>query len=51
MLTIAFSPVYIYQLPEGHRFPMIKYELLPEQLVREGTVSESQFFCAGSFKK
>jgi acetoin utilization deacetylase AcuC-like enzyme len=45
MLKIAYSPVYIYPLPEGHRFPMIKYELLPEQLVREGTVSEDNFFC------
>ncbi|MBK8547241.1 MAG: histone deacetylase [Saprospiraceae bacterium] len=44
MLTIAFSPVYMYQLPQGHRFPMVKYELLPEQLLREGTVSENQFF-------
>jgi acetoin utilization deacetylase AcuC-like enzyme len=45
MLKIAYSPVYIYPLPEGHRFPMIKYELLPEQLLREGTVSEDNFFC------
>lgn len=45
MLKIAYSPVYIYPLPEGHRFPMIKYELLPEQLVREGTVLEDNFFC------
>lgn len=44
MLKIAYSPVYRYSLPEGHRFPMIKYELLPEQLVYEGTVSEDQFF-------
>lgn len=44
MLRISFSPIYRYPLPEGHRFPMIKYDLLPEQLVYEGTVSESQFF-------
>lgn len=44
MLKIAFSPVYIYSLPPGHRFPMVKYELLPEQLIREGTISESQLF-------
>jgi len=44
MLKIAFSPIYKYELPEGHRFPMIKYELLPEQLLYEGTISESQFF-------
>ena len=44
MLKIAFSPIYKYQLPEGHRFPMIKYELVPEQLLYEGTVTESNFF-------
>jgi acetoin utilization deacetylase AcuC-like enzyme len=44
MLRIAFSPIYKYQLPEGHRFPMAKYELLPEQLLYEGTVREAQFF-------
>jgi acetoin utilization deacetylase AcuC-like enzyme len=44
MLKIAYSPVYRYALPEGHRFPMNKYELIPEQLIYEGTVSEAQFF-------
>ncbi len=44
MLKIAFSPVYRYELPEGHRFPMIKYDLLPEQLLYEGTLSEENFF-------
>ena len=44
MLKIAYSPIYQYELPEGHRFPMIKYELLPEQLLYEGTVTEEHFF-------
>lgn len=44
MLRIAYSPVYKYELPDGHRFPMAKYELLPEQLLYEGTVSEANFF-------
>lgn len=44
MLKIAFSPIYQYPLPEGHRFPMIKYELLPEQLLYEGTVTDDNFF-------
>lgn len=43
-MKIAHSPIYKYQLPEGHRFPMIKYELIPEQLLREGTVTSSDFF-------
>ena len=44
MLKIAYSPIYKYPLLEKHRFPMIKYELIPEQLIYEGTVSEDQFF-------
>lgn len=44
MLKIAFSPIYKYELPQGHRFPMEKYELLPEQLLYEGTVEQDNFF-------
>ena len=44
MLKIAFSPIYKYALPAGHRFPMEKYELLPEQLLFEGTATTSNFF-------
>lgn len=44
MLKVAWSPIYKYPLPEGHRFPMAKYELLPEQLLYDGTLSESNFF-------
>lgn len=44
MLKIAWSPVYAHPLPEAHRFPMLKYELLPEQLLYEGTVTQDNFF-------
>lgn len=44
MLKIAWSPVYHHPLPAGHRFPMEKYTLLPEQLLYEGTASEENFF-------
>lgn len=44
MLKIAFHPIYKHPLPEGHRFPMLKYELLPEQLLHEGTCTETNFF-------
>jgi len=44
MLRIAYDPIYVLPLPEGHRFPMAKYELLPEQLVYEGTITEDQLF-------
>ncbi|QNR25002.1 histone deacetylase family protein [Croceimicrobium hydrocarbonivorans] len=44
MLKIAFDPIYHHPLPEGHRFPMAKYSLLPEQLLYEGTCTEDNFF-------
>lgn len=47
VLKIAYSPVYKYELPEGHRFPMLKYELLAEQLTWEGTVETANLFHPG----
>ncbi|MEO6039673.1 MAG: histone deacetylase, partial [Saprospiraceae bacterium] len=44
MLRIAYAPIYKYELPEGHRFPMAKYELIAEQLLYEGSVTEANFF-------
>lgn len=44
MLKIAYHPIYKHPLPEGHRFPMLKYELLPQQLIHEGTCTEANFF-------
>ena len=44
MLKIAYHPIYKHPLPEGHRFPMEKYELLPQQLLHEGTCSGHNFF-------
>lgn len=44
MLKIAYHPIYTHPLPKGHRFPMLKYELLPKQLLHEGTCIEENFF-------
>ena len=44
MIKIAFSPIYYHKLPEGHRFPMLKYELIPEQLLYEGTITHENLF-------
>ena len=44
MLPIAFHPIYQHPLPDGHRFPMLKYELLPQQLLHEGTAVATDFF-------
>jgi len=44
MLKIAHHPIYKHPLPEGHRFPMEKYDLLPRQLLYEGTCEKHHFF-------
>lgn len=44
MLKIAWSSLFCHPLPQGHRFPMEKYNLLPEQLLYEGTVRQENFF-------
>lgn len=43
-LHIAFHPIYAHPLPEGHRFPMLKYELIPGQLLYEGTIEPHHLF-------
>lgn len=44
MRWIAYDPIYAHPLPEGHRFPMLKYELIPQQLLYEGTVRSDNIF-------
>ena len=44
MLKIAFDPIYKHQLKTGHRFPMEKYELLPENLLRKNICKRDNFF-------
>ncbi len=44
MLKIAYDLLYKHLLKENHRFPMIKYEMIPEQLIKEGTCNINNFF-------
>jgi acetoin utilization deacetylase AcuC-like enzyme len=44
MLKIAYDPIYAHPLPEGHRFPMLKYELIPGQLLHEGVIGQENLF-------
>ncbi len=44
MLKIAWSNIYNHPLPPKHRFPMDKYDLLPRQLIHEGTIEEQNLF-------
>ncbi len=48
MLKIAYHPVYIHPLPPGHRFPMLKYELIPLQLIHQGVITEKNLFAPGT---
>lgn len=43
-MYIAYHPIYNHPVPENHRFPMLKYELLPRQLLLEGIATEADFF-------
>lgn len=44
MLKIAYKEIYQHSLPEGHRFPMLKYELIPKQLLYEGMITNQNLF-------
>ena len=44
MPFIAYDPIYAHPLPEGHRFPMLKYELIPAQLLYEGSIEPHHIF-------
>ncbi|HVI46636.1 MAG TPA: histone deacetylase [Chitinophaga sp.] len=43
-MKIAYHHIFAHPLPEGHRFPMVKYELIPAQLLREGIITADQLF-------
>lgn len=44
MIRIAHSERYPIPLPEGHKFPFRKYELIREQLEYEGAIQADQLF-------
>ena len=46
MFKIAWHPIYTHPLPEGHRFPMLKYELIPAQLLHQGIIASEDLFSA-----
>ena len=43
-MLIAYHPNYVYPLPQNHRFPMEKYDLIKRQLIHEGLVTIDDFF-------
>jgi len=42
-MRVAHHPSYTHPLPAAHRFPMVKYELLAEQLKIEGIVEDLEW--------
>ncbi|MDA9593758.1 histone deacetylase [Flavobacteriaceae bacterium] len=47
MLKIAFDKIYKHPLEKNHRFPMDKYDLIPQRLIEEGTCNKNNFFIPG----
>jgi acetoin utilization deacetylase AcuC-like enzyme len=47
MLKVAWTESYVLLLPPNHRFPMSKYEILPQQLLHEGTIRSENIFNPG----
>lgn len=44
MLKIAHAPIFCHAVPDGHRFPMAKYRLLPERLLEAGIITTDHLF-------
>lgn len=44
MLRISYSEAFPIPLPDGHKFPFRKYELVRQQLEYEGVIKASQLF-------
>jgi acetoin utilization deacetylase AcuC-like enzyme len=48
MLKIAHNKIFRYVLDKNHRFPMEKYDLIPELLLKEKTCNSINFFDPGN---
>lgn len=44
MLKVAYDSSFCHPVPEGHRFPMAKYRLLPERLLQTGVIQANNLF-------
>lgn len=44
MFKVAYDHSYTHPLPVGHRFPMIKYSVLHQQLIHHGICTKQNFF-------
>ncbi|WP_323842037.1 MULTISPECIES: histone deacetylase [unclassified Moraxella] len=44
MFKVAHHPAFALTVPDGHRFPMAKYEMLPKKLLADGIITADQLF-------
>lgn len=51
MVKVAFSEQYIYELPEGHRFPIAKYKRIVDKLLEDKIIGPHQIFDPGMVGK
>lgn len=45
---VVYHPAYVTPLPAGHRFPMPKFQLLRDLLVRDRVITEAQIYQPGA---
>lgn len=45
---VVYHPDYVTPLPEGHRFPMPKFQRLRDLLVQDGVIHEEQIYQPGA---
>lgn len=43
-LAVVYHPDYVAPLPDGHRFPMVKFRLIRDLLLKDGIVTPDQIF-------
>lgn len=48
MFPVVYHPAYVTPLPEGHRFPMPKFQLLRDLLLRDRVIAEAQLYQPGA---
>ena len=43
-MNVFYSDVYVLPLPDGHKFPITKYRLVRDGLLREGIIKPHEFY-------
>ena len=48
-IKIAYSEEYVAKLPDGHKFPIMKYKMIPEKLLSKGIIKKEHIFAPSSW--